>query len=103
MIPLWKNFSNVDSFDQNPRFEISPVETPASLAFELKAVLVECAVNVLVSTPDRFKTSIIHLDIVGVETGLCGFTKFNRRSEFCPLISFGLSSYKSIHRQTHRL
>ena len=78
------------------------METPASLAFELKAVLVECAVNVLVSTPDRFKT-IIHLDIVGVETDLCGFTKFNRRSEFCPLISFGLSSYKSIHRQTQTL
>ena len=39
--PLMVNFSNVDSFDKNPRFKISPVGTPASLAFELEAVLVD--------------------------------------------------------------
>ena len=77
--------------------------TPASLAFELEAVLVECPVNVLVSIPDRFKTIIIHLDIVGVETGPLGFIKLNRSCEFCPRISFVLSRYKSIHRQIHRV
>ena len=85
------------------RFKISPVETPTPLVFELKAFLVECPVNVLVSTPDRFKTIIIHLDIVGVKTGPCGFTKLNRSCELCPRISFVLSRYKSIHRQTRRL
>ena len=83
------------------RFKISPTPTP--LVFELKAFLVECPVNVLVSTPDRFKTIIIHLDIVGVKTGPCGFTKLNRSCELCPRISFVLSRYKSIHRQTRRL
>ena len=79
------------------------METPASLAFELEAVLAEGPVNVLVSTLDRLETIIIYLDIVGVETGPEGFTKLNRSCEFCPRISFVLSRYKSIHRQTHRL
>ena len=73
------------------------VRTPSSLAFEFKAVFVECPVNFLVSMPDIFKTIIIYLDIVGVETGPCGFTKLNRSCEFCPRISFVLSRYKSIH------
>ena len=73
------------------------VRTPSSLAFEFKAAIVECPVNVLVSMPDIFKTIIIYLDIVGVETGPCGFTKLNRSCEFCPRICFVLSRYKSIH------
>ena len=78
------------------------VRTPSSLAFEFKAAIVECPVNVLVSMPDIFKTIIIYLDIVGVETGPCGFTKLNRSCEFCPRISFVLSKYESIHWPTHQ-
>ena len=74
---------------------ISLTRAPASLAFELEAILVECHVNVLVSMPDRFKTIMIYLDIIGVETGPCDFTKLNRSCEFCPRISFVLSRYKS--------
>ena len=54
------------------------METSASLVLELKAVLAECRVNVLVTIPDRLKTIIIHLDMVGVKTDQCGFTKVNR-------------------------
>ena len=46
------------------RFKIFPVEKSASLAFELKAVLAECPVNVLVTIPDRLKTIIIHQSIL---------------------------------------
>ena len=62
-----------------------------------------CPVNVLVSMPNRFKTIIIHLDIVGVETGPCRFTKLNRDCGFCPRISFALLRYKLLHWQTHWL
>ena len=99
---LMVKFFKCYSFDQNPCFKISFVETSASLAFELEAVLVECPPNVLVSMPNRFKTIIIHLDIAGVETGPCGFTKLNRSCEFCPRISFVLSKYESIHWPTHQ-
>ena len=54
------------------------METPASLVFELEAVLAERPVNVLVSTLDILKTIIIYLDIVGIETGPEDFTKLNR-------------------------
>ena len=69
--------------------------TPTPLAFELRAVLVECPVNVLVSVPDGFQTIIIRLDIVGAETSQSGFTKLNRSCKFCPRIFFALS--RDIH------
>ena len=48
-----------------------------SLAFALEAVaaLVLCAVKVVISIPESFKTSLVHLEIVSQDTALCGCTK----------------------------
>ena len=48
-----------------------------SLAFALEAVaaLVLCAVKVVISIPETFKTSLVHLEIVSRDTALCGCTK----------------------------
>ena len=32
-----------------------------------------CSLNILMSTPDFKSSSLIHLDTVSLETGLCGF------------------------------
>ena len=67
-ISLWQKFSNVEDPDLYPLFIISAVETPDVLALELEADLVKWLAKVLVSIPDKFKTVIIHLDIVNVDT-----------------------------------
>ena len=68
---------------------------PQLLPLNLQAVLVDWLVNILASAPDRFSTIIICLDIVGVDTGPCGFTNLNRSYKFCSRISSVLLIYKS--------
>ena len=48
-----------------------------SLAFALETVaaLVLCAVKVVISIPESFKTSLVHLEIVSQDTALCGCMK----------------------------
>ena len=54
-------------------FNISDTDIPASLALLDEADLQLCALNTEVSTPAFESSSLIHLDIVPDDTGLCGF------------------------------
>ena len=58
---------------QFPRDIISLKDKPFILALEDEADRTECALNVFVSIPAFSSTSTIHLDIVDLETSLCGF------------------------------
>lgn len=49
------------------------IPTPAVHAFEVDAILVQCAVNVVVSIPALFRADFIHRLIVCLSTALCGF------------------------------
>ena len=71
------------------------MKTPVALAFELEAVLVECPVNILASMPDRFKTVIIHLNVIGVGNATCSFIKLNRSCVLIiPLFFLGIKQYR---------
>ena len=95
------NFFKCRFFNQNPPCKVSLVGTRAD--FTLEAVLVEWPKNILVPMPDSFSTIIIHLDIVVVDAGPCGFTKLNRNYELYSRISPVLLIYKSTCWQTHKL
>ena len=51
---------------------ISWTGTSLALAFETEADQVLWAENTLVSTPQSWRVSLVHLEIVSLETGLCG-------------------------------
>ena len=89
-----------------------------SLAFALEAVaaLVLCAVKVVISIPESFKTSLVHLEIVSRNNALCGrirlinncFTLFLRGFVFWMYSfnvvsgqSFGSGVYSLITRGLH--
>ena len=58
---------------QPPFFNISDTDIPASLVLLDEADLELCALNTDVSTPAFESSSLIHLDFVSDDTGLCGF------------------------------
>ena len=51
-------FCHVDLLDQLPSFKISSSDKPCTLALEVEAVLVECAVNKFVSIPAEPKMAL---------------------------------------------
>ena len=50
---MWQCFCYVDLLDQLPRFRISSSNKTFTLALEVEAALVECAVNKFASIPDE--------------------------------------------------
>ena len=52
-------------------FRITSSGTSLALAFEAVAALVLCTVKVVISVPESFKTSLVHLEIVFRDTVLC--------------------------------
>ena len=65
-----KIFLNTGSVLQSAAFRMSLVVTPESAAAVTEALLVEWAVNILISTPESFNTSFSYLAIVQGTTGL---------------------------------
>ena len=62
-----------------PFFNIYDTDTPASLALLDEADLQLCALSTEVSTPAFESLSLIHLNIVSDQTGLCGFPELIMR------------------------
>ena len=89
---------NSCELDQCPLLRISIVEIPTALAFELDADFVDYPLKVFASTLNNFKTVIIHLNIVDVETALCGLTKIKRSCHLLLCHSFVFSKSKSSKR-----
>ena len=59
---------------QSAAFRMSPVVIPALAAANAAALLVECALNILVSIPALSNRDLSHLARVDEHTGLCGLT-----------------------------
>ena len=68
---LWC-FCHVDLLDQLPRFKISSSDKPFTLALEVEAALVECAVNKFVFIPAEPKMALTPPATVDFLTSWCG-------------------------------
>ena len=71
-------FLHTDAPFQFPLIKISAVDKPALDTLDELAALTECALKLCVSMPALFKIEIIHLVMVGFETGLWGDAKLNQ-------------------------
>ena len=54
------------------------MEIPASAAADVDAPLIECALKIEVSIPDLDSTVLIHLAIVALDAGPCGFVEVKK-------------------------
>ena len=55
--------------------KITSSGTSLAVALEAVAALVLCAVKVVMSIPESFEASLVHLEMVSRDTALCGCTK----------------------------
>ena len=72
-------FSFVQFANRKMSLRLAPLEYNADVA----APLTLCALNILVSIPESFNTSLIHLASVEVEISLYGFTYDIKTFEDC--------------------
>ena len=56
-------------------FRIMLRGTCLAFAIDVVVALVLCAVKVVISIPESFKTSLVHLEIVSWDAALCGCAK----------------------------
>jgi hypothetical protein len=67
--------ANVQSEDHPAVLRISVIGTPNSLAADVNADLVLCALNTEMSIPDKNNTVFFHLAMVSLEALPCGLIK----------------------------
>ena len=82
---------------------ISIVGILTALPFELHIDCVECLLKAFVPIVDNCKTVTISIDIVDVETTLCGYTKLGGNCDSVLCHSLVFWKYKYIWFQTRRL
>ena len=76
---------NVDAFVHPAALMMTLIGVPLSLATDVLADHVLCAVNTLVSTPARASVSFSHRKIVSVAAAVCGARSVTNRFGQSPL------------------
>lgn len=97
---------NFNSDAQCAAFKIEVTGAPIfviKVVFEMAAVLVECTVNIELSTPASVNCFFIHPALMNPVTGLCGFTNQTRKAIAIRLIAECCCSRDVSLNTSHRI
>ena len=72
----------VDWLEQSTASKVSGVEMCAYSSADILAPLMECVLKIEVSIPALKRTDLIHLAIVGLDAGPCGFVDVRNTARF---------------------
>ena len=84
-VVFWKNLTNVNAFVHPSALMMTLIGVPLSLATDILADRVLCAVNTLVSAPARASVSFSHREMVSVAAAVCGARSVTNRFGQSPL------------------